>query len=268
MNERNLDLIPILDKNQKVVNYLNREKLFSGNEQAKPELDIIDMPVVIMAGGKGTRLEPFTKVLPKPLIPVNDKPIINHIIDRFLAVGVKEIYITINYKAKIIKAYFEELETNYKINFIEEKKPLGTAGSLGLIEENIENPIIVTNCDIIINADYSKIYDFHVKNNNSITLVASMKNYKIPYGTCQIGSDGNLDYIKEKPEYNFLVNTGMYIIDSKLLGNIPKNSYYQITHIIEDVKKEGMNIGIYPITDDLWIDIGQWTEYKKAIELL
>ena len=141
----NLDLIPILNKNRKVVDYLHREKLFSSNKQAKPESVIIDTPVVIMAGGKGTRLEPFTKVLPKPLIPVNDKPIINHIIDRFVAVGVKEIYITVNYKANIIKAYFEDLETNYKIKFIEEKKPLGTAGSLGLIKEKIETPIIVTN---------------------------------------------------------------------------------------------------------------------------
>lgn len=260
------DLIPIVDEKGKVIDVLVWEEVFKNGE--KKQRTYLDAPVVIMAGGKGTRLEPFTKVLPKPLVPIHEKPVIEHIIEKFTAVGVREFYLTVNYKSRILKAFFEELNPDYSVSFVEEPKPLGTAGSLEFLEGKFDKPFLVTNCDIIIDADYSDLYAFHRKKEYDITLVASIKNYIIPYGTCELNSDGHLNHIKEKPEYNFLVNTGLYILNQEVLELIPKGKVYHMNNLIEDAKNHGMKVGVYPINEDLWIDVGQWAEYKKAIEKL
>jgi NDP-sugar pyrophosphorylase family protein len=241
-------------------------KVFKNGEKKK--LQSLDVPVVIMAGGKGTRLEPFTYVLPKPLVPIHEKPVIEHLLESFTDVGVHEFIITLNYKARIMKAFFEELNPSYTVDFVVEQEPLGTAGSLKFLEGRFDLPFMVTNCDIIIKTDYLNLYKFHQKNNYDITLVASMKNYTIPYGTCELNADGHLEHINEKPEYDFLVNTGLYVLNSNVLELIPAGKFYHITHLIEDVKNSGKRVGVYPIADDAWIDVGQWAEYKKAVERL
>lgn len=260
------DLIPVIDREGIVVDVLLWGKLFSNGKKTKRQK--LDVPVVIMAGGKGTRLEPFTKVLPKPLVPIHEKPVIEHIIERFTDVGVREFVLTVNYKAQIMKAFFDELSPDYSVEFLEEKKPLGTAGSLKFLGEKFNGPFFVTNCDIIIESDYSSIYEFHINNNYDITLVASTKEYIIPYGTCELNGDGHLSHINEKPKFDFLVNTGLYILNHDVLNLIPENKLYHITHLIEDAQKSGKRIGVYPIDDDAWIDVGQWAEYKKAVDML
>ena len=257
------DLIPIVDREGKVLDVLVWDKVFK-NEKNR-ERQQLDVPVVIMAGGRGTRMEPFTKVLPKPLVPIHEKPIIELIIDRFTKLGSSKFYMTVNYKGKILKAFFEELQPSYQINFIEEQKPLGTAGSLRYLNGYFDAPFFVTNCDIIISADYFSLYEFHKKGGYDITLVASTKEYVIPYGTCELNSDGHLSHINEKPKYDFLINTGLYVLNPAVLDLIPKRKFYHITHLIEDAKNKGKNVGVFPIDDDDWIDVGQWTEYKKAI---
>ena len=260
------DLIPIVDRKGKVVDVLLWDKVFKNGEPRKHET--LDVPVVIMAGGRGIRLEPFTKVLPKSLVPIHDKPIIEHIIERFTTSGCNEFYLTVNYKSLIMKAYFEELNPDYDINFVGEELPLGTAGSLRLLEGKFTNPFFVTNCDIIIKTDYATLYKFHLKGCYDITLVASAKEYIIPYGTCELNGDGHLSHINEKPHYDFLINTGLYILNPDVLKLIPENKFYHITHLIEDAKNQGKKVGVFPIDDDAWVDVGQWAEYKKAIELL
>ena len=264
LRRKKLDLIPIIDENLYVVDYVTWNSLDEKNE--KDENSLSSISVVIMAGGKGTRLEPFTKILPKTLVPIHEKPIIEHIIERFANVGVNQFILTVNYKALILKAYFEELQPDYKVNFIDEPEPLGTAGSLKFLEGRFAHPFFVTNCDIIIKADYNSIYNFHIKNCCDITLVASTKEYIIPYGTCELNGDGYLSHINEKPTYDFLINTGLYILNPDILMMIPKNKFYHITHLIEDAKNQGKKVGVFPIDDDAWIDVGQWAEYKKAID--
>jgi NDP-sugar pyrophosphorylase family protein len=255
-----------VDDKGKLSDILLWETVFKNDKNRQNEK--LDVPVVIMAGGKGTRLEPFTKVLPKPLVPIHDKPVIEHIIERFVKVGVNEFILTINHKARILKAFIEELRPDYSIDFVEEKDPLGTAGSLKFLEGRFNKPFMVTNCDIIIKADYLDLYAFHQKNSYDITLVASMKNYIIPYGTCELNGEGHLKQINEKPEFDFLANTGLYVLNPDVLHLIPADKLYHITHLIEDAKKSGKRVGVYPIDDDAWIDIGQWAEYKKAVERL
>ena len=198
----------------------------------------------------------------------NNKPIIEHIIEKFTAAGVDEFVLTVNYKAQIMKAFFEELNPDYSVDFLEEKEPLGTAGSLKFLEGKYNESILVTNCDIIIKTNYIDLYEFHQKNNYDITLVASMKNYTIPYGTCELNGEGHLKQINEKPEFDFLVNTGLYALNPDVLRLIPEGKMYHITQLIDDAKKGGMQVGVYPIDDDSWIDVGQWAEYKKAVEQL
>ena len=259
-----LDLIPIVDKNSKVVDYVNWSIL--GKKTTLDE-SFKNVPVVIMAGGKGERMKPFTNILPKPMIPINEKTIVEYIIERFKKINCNEFHITVNYKAKILKAYFEELDIDYNINFVEEESPLGTAGSLFLLKNKIKKPFFVSNCDIIVNCNYQKLYQFHNKGNYDITLVASNKEYIIPYGTCELNNNGSLSIINEKPKYDFLINTGLYVVNPNILNLIPKNKFYHITHLIEKAKISGFKIGVFPINEEAWIDIGQWSEYKKAIDL-
>jgi dTDP-glucose pyrophosphorylase len=265
MLERNISCVPVLNQRMEILDLLFWDEVFKGkvHQRAAKTLDI---PVVIMAGGKGTRLDPFTKILPKPLIPIGDKTVIEIILDSFLKFGVKHFFISINYKSKIIKSFFEELNPPYTVEFIEEDTPLGTAGSLQFLRDRITEYFILTNCDIIISTDYPALIDFHVKNQCDMTLVASMKNYRIPYGVCVLENGGKLKEIDEKPGYNFLVNTGMYVVNRQTLRHIPEREMFHITHLIEKIKKSGGNIGVFPIRDKAWIDTGEWSEYKKALK--
>ena len=265
--KKKIHFVPVLDSEKRIKEFVVWDDLFKEYEITR-EQEALNVPVVIMAGGMGTRLYPFTKILPKPLIPIGDKTILELIIDKFLKYQVKHFYISINHKAKIIKSYFEEISPSYELAYIEEDKPLGTGGSLKYLEGKISGPFIVTNCDIIIDADYADILKHHINNNNLITIVASIKYYNIPYGVCEIENGGELIQIKEKPELNFLINTGMYVVDASCLNLLPENELFHITQLIEKIKNTGGKVGIYPISENSWVDIGEWSEYKNAIEKL
>ena len=185
-----ISLIPVVNNNLKVIKTINWFDIFKDSEI--PLVEKLNIPVVIMAGGKGTRLQPLTNILPKPLIPINQKTIIEHIIDRFLKYDIKLFFISINYKSLIIKAFFKELKNDYKVKFLEEDSPLGTAGSLSLLNNKIKKTFFVTNCDTIINANYNDFYNFHLKNKNDLTIMVSAKQFEIPYGTCELNENGLL----------------------------------------------------------------------------
>jgi dTDP-glucose pyrophosphorylase len=261
-----LPAVPILDENHRVIDIAFWSKIFSEEEPRRQKRKKMRVPVVIMAGGKGTRLDPFTRILPKPLIPIGDKPIIELIMDHFHEYGMHDFYVTLNHKSKMIKAYFEEFKVKYRITYIDEAKPLGTAGGLKYLPENVSGPIFVSNSDILIEEDYGKILEFHKDNKNEITIVASVKNYNVPYGVCEIENGGILKKIKEKPDFNFLVNTGMYIVNSSALSIIPEGELYHITHLIEDVQRNGQQVGVFPVRGKAWLDVGEWEKYKETLE--
>ncbi len=263
MARREISCVPVLNENNEIQDVLMWSDLFydKENQSAKGS---INAEIVIMAGGKGTRLEPFTKILPKPLIPIGNKTILEIIIEKFLPYNVNHFYISVNHKAQIIKSYFEELKPEYKITYLHERKPLGTIGAIKQLEEKINNNIIITNCDIIIETDYFDLLKHHIDVNNDITLVASVMHYNIPYGVCEVSNGGTLVNINEKPEYDLLVNTGMYVMKSSILQHIPQNEFFHITDLINKIKNTH-KIGIYPISKKSWIDTGEWNEYKKAV---
>ncbi|MBU2494641.1 MAG: CBS domain-containing protein [Bacteroidetes bacterium] len=264
IRKREISHVPVVNDDHAIVEFLVWDKLFDEKTVRKTKKQL-DAEVVIMAGGKGTRLDPFTKILPKPLIPIGDKSILEIIIEKFTDYGNDEFYVSVNHKAKIIKSYFEEIQPSYKINYIDEEIPLGTIGALKKLDGRIKKNIILTNCDIIIEADYTDILEHHIIENNDITIVTSLKHYNIPYGICEIENGGQLVNIKEKPEYDLLVNTGMYVLKPEVLKYIPKDEFFHITHLIEKIKLTH-KIGIYPISENSWVDTGEWVEYKKAVE--
>ena len=256
-----LDLIPVIKKNKEILKILFLEDILD-----KTKVKKIDLPVLIMAGGIGSRLQPYTFILPKPLIPVNNKTIIERIIENFQNYGCNNFYLTINYKSKIIKYFFDDFKSNSKFNFIEEKKPLGTIGGAKKLSKlNFKN-IIVSNCDIISKINITELVNLHIKNNYDITIVASTKGHTIPYGVCEIDNNGLLKNIKEKPHFDFLINIGIYVLKINTLNIIPSNKRFDMTDLIQKAQQKGLNVGIFPIYDHDWLDVGQWSEYKKAIE--
>ena len=258
-----IGIIPIINKKTKVVvDVLTFEKVFKKNKNYS------SISVVIMAGGKGERLKPFTTILPKPLVPIRDKPIIEHIIEKFNKNNNSNFFITVNYKSKILKSFLEEMVSKTKLSFIDEAKPLGTAGSLSLLKNKIKKPFLVTNCDTIVDINFDELINFHNLNKNDLTLVASSKEYKIPYGTCIINKENFLEKIIEKPKFDFFINIGLYVLNPHLLKMIPKNKKFDMTDLISLLRKQNKQIGVYPIEDNAWIDVGQWSEYRKAINQL
>jgi dTDP-glucose pyrophosphorylase len=263
----NFGCVPVINPCRQIMRLLFWKELFQDAVSIRKKRRL-HLPVVIMAGGQGTRLEPFTSVLPKPLIPVGDRTIIEIIIDQFLPYGLDRFHLSINYKSKILKSFFEELAPAYSVKYVEEKEPRGTAGSLRDLYSPTPDHLIITNCDIVIQADYAELVAFHTDNNFDLTLVASLKEYHIPYGVCELENGGSLAHITEKPQYSFLVNTGMYIVRRERLGLIPEQGRCDMTDFIDLIKQAGGHIGVFPIGENAWVDTGEWTEYRKALDNL
>jgi dTDP-glucose pyrophosphorylase len=241
-------------------------KVEQGKDDTKAAIPGI--PVVIMAGGKGTRLEPFTRILPKPLIPIGDQPVIELIMAEFAKHGMTSFYISINHKGSMIRAYFDGTPCNYDIKYIQEEHPLGTAGSLKFLEGAFSEPFFVTNCDILIYTDYRKIFQFHKEKNYDLTLIASMQRHTVPYGVCKIQNESDLLEIMEKPQYDFVVNTGMYLLEPHVIKYIPEGAFFNITDLIAQLIKHNLKVGCYAIPEDAWVDIGQWADYRRVISKL
>lgn len=263
MKKYSIEALPILDKENNIISVV-----LWNDQEVKPKKNL-KVPVVIMAGGLGTRLYPYTKILPKPLIPVGEVPIVEHIINRFNLYGSNQFYLVVNHKKNMIKAYFSENEKDYKITYVDEEKPLGTGGGLSLLKGLIDSTFILSNCDIIIEEDYEKIYKFHKLEKNLITMVCSLKKIRIPYGVIEIGQNGEIENMKEKPELSFFTNTGMYIVEPKIIKELDENEAISFPDIIEHYKSQGEKIGIYPISENSWMDMGQidgMEEMRKRLE--
>lgn len=263
MKKFRTEFMPVLNGNGELDSVYFWEDVFTVKEQINDRR--LDIPVVIMAGGEGTRLKPLTNVIPKPLIPIEDKTILETIIDQFHNIGCQSFYLTVNYKYEILEYYLNNIDKTFNLEFLKEHKPLGTIGSVSLLKNKIDTPFFVSNCDIIVNQDYREVYDYHIDNHNEITIVSAIKNYKIPYGVIDTNEGGVLNNLSEKPDLSFQINTGVYILNPDLIDEIPENKFYHITHLINKVKERGGKIGCFPVSEGAWTDIGNWEEYLKLI---
>lgn len=255
-HEKNFIAIPIVNS------YRNIEDIYIGKLYFNEQLPDLNVPVVINAGGKGTRLEPYTKILPKPLIPVGELPIIEHIMQRFSEYGCSKFSMIVNYKKEMMKAYFGN-DKQYDITWYDEQKPLGTGGGLCYLKGKINETFFFTNCDNLLLSNYESMLRFHRENHNVITMICAYKNIKIPYGVIEMGLNGTIEAMKEKPELSFLTNTGIYIVEPEVLDDIEYNVPIGFPDIIENERKKGKKVAIYPVSENEWLDMGQLSELEK-----
>ncbi len=266
MSKLRAECMPVLDGNGNLVKVYSWKDLFGSKVQT--EYPSLNIPVVIMAGGMGSRLAPLTNIYPKPLIPIGEKTIVESIMDKFVRYNCHDFYMSVNYKADTIKNYFDFINNpEYNLSYFQEDKPMGTAGSLRLLKDKINSTFFVSNCDILIEEDYANILDYHCNNKNELTVVAAVKTISIPYGTIITGENGLLESIEEKPTLSFKINTGLYILEPTLLDDIP-DEFFHITHLMEKLKAQGRRVGVYPISQNDWKDMGDWKEYLKLINVL
>lgn len=263
MKEYGIDAVPIVDEKHIIRKIIFQNSL--GQEKIKFDKDI---PIVMMAGGVGTRLSPYTNILPKPLIPIGDYPIAEHIINRFHTYGCNQFYMIVNYKRNMIKAYFDDLQKDYQLEFVAEEKILGTGGGLSLLKGKIRDTFILTNCDIVIDDDLTKVYKHHKESGNLITTVCSLKNFTIPYGIVNVGENGMIESIQEKPQMSFFTNTGCYCVEPEVIEDLVYNEPVDFPMIIEKYIDREKKVGIYPIGEDAWLDMGQFDELEKMKERL
>lgn len=258
-------IYPIIDSENYIIKIIDyeSEKQGGGFNSALKQV-----PLVIMAGGKGTRLYPFTKILPKPLIPIGDLTITERIIQSFEKYGCQNIIMVLNYKANMIKAYMNDLKKDYCVDFVEEKEFLGTAGGLRLLRDRIKSTFFLSNCDILINADLECVYKTHKAKGNKITIVCFMKDVIIPYGVVETDQDGMITSMQEKPGFSYLINTGLYMIEPEVIDEIKEGEFIHMPELAQSYLERGEKVGVFPISEKAWLDMGQFSEMENMMKSL
>lgn len=265
MSCEGLNSVPVLNAERVIIDIIFYDYGNLGGQDKNHDA-LSGTPVVIMAGGKGTRLYPYTKILPKPLIPIGEIPILERIIGKFKTYGANEFYLTVNYKKEMIKSYFNEINPDYVIHYVEEDIPLGTAGSIRLIEKDFNTPLIISNCDTLIETDYKKVLDYHKESGNAMTIISALKNTIIPYGVIHSQEHGRIFSMEEKPSMSYFINTGMYVIGPEYLKKIPENRVYHMTDLAEQLIADSCKVGMFPISENSFLDMGEFEEMKKMEE--
>ena len=245
--------IPIIKGNKLIDIYSKRSEI---------EKETINIPVAINAGGMGTRLRSLS-TLPKPLIPIGDYPIVGLIMNEFKSQGCANFSLIVNYKKELIKSYFKKSK-DYKIKFYDEDIPLGTGGGLKLLDNKINETFFFSNCDTLIKSNYKEIYDYHKRNNNAITAVCVKKAMRIPYGVIETNKDLTIRKFTEKPNVEYITNTGLYVVEPSVLKDLEENESIDFPSIIEREKNKGNRVSVYLINENDWYDMGQVTTFEDT----
>lgn len=254
--DRRIMFIPILDEENHVVNVVNLNKF-----KSKLPID-----AVLMAGGKGERLRPLTEKTPKPLLEVGGKCIIDHNIDRLISYGVEHIDVTVNYLAEQLEEHFAAPRNGVQVRTFREPKFLGTIGSIKFVDTFYNDTILVMNSDLFTNIDYEDFFLHFQQNDAEMSVAAVPYNISIELGILDL--DGrNIKGLLEKPKYNYYANAGIYLIKKRALAEIPKDTFFHATHLVEKLIAQGKKVIRYPL-NGTWIDIGTPQEYQKAKDLV
>ena len=253
LKSKHYDVIPVLNEDKKIIDIISFKSLKS----------YLPVDVIVMAGGLGSRLKPLTNKVPKPLLKIGNKTVIDHNIDRMKIFGVKNFWISINYLGEKIKTHFV-IKSDPKINikFIEEDKPLGTIGAAGKIDHFINDNVLITNSDILTNLDYESFFEDFIKNDADMSVVTIPYDVSIPYAVIETKNDIVLSF-KEKPKYTYYSNGGIYLVKKSVLKNIPKNKFFNATDLMNVVLEKKLKLISFPTTN-YWLDIGSHEDFKKA----
>ncbi|QOP40827.1 nucleotidyltransferase family protein [Sulfurimonas marina] len=254
---KKLHQIPIVNAEGKVVGLKEIEELIKPKTKTNK--------VVLMVGGLGTRLRPLTENVPKPMLKVGDKPILETIVEKFAEYGYINIIMCVNYKSHIIQDYFGDgKKFGVNIEYVLEEQRMGTAGALSLLKEKPTEPFFVMNGDLLTNVNFEHLHDYHLSNNALATMCVREYDFQVPYGVVNI-EESKILSIAEKPVHKFFVSAGIYMLSSEVLEYIPKNEFFDMPTLFETLISKNKNAISFPLRE-YWLDIGRIEEYKKANE--
>ena len=261
LRKRSFTAIPIVD-DKRIMRIYYRHPVIE-----KPS-ESLDVPVVIQAGGKGTRLKPYTDVLPKPLIPVAGKTITEHIMDRCIREGCSDFHMIVNYRKEFIRAYFNDPEKLYDVHFIEEETFAGTGGGLRLALPYVDERFFLHNCDVLLDVNFRDFLEFHETGGYVLSMVGCVMSMHLPYGTIESDDSGTVTHLLEKPSVPFVANTGLYLVERRFMDYLGEDEFVHITEGIERAMAAGEKVGVYEVPDDAWLDMGQPEGLAKMAEIL
>lgn len=256
MKKLNLLQVPVLDKDRRIVDLELFQQL---HEKSK-----FDNPIFLMAGGFGKRLRPLTNSIPKPMLKIGNKPILERILDQFVSSGFHNFYISTHYKAEVVKQHFGDgSDWGITIQYVHETKPLGTAGALGLLPRDlIDLPVLMMNGDLLTKIDFHQLLNFHIEQGGDATMCVREYDFEVPYGVVTIEGT-SIQSIVEKPVQRFFVNAGIYVLDQSLIKKIEGMAYLDMPNFLEDNIRKGCSVSVFPV-HEYWIDIGRMDEYENA----
>ena len=251
--ENNYRILPVINKKNEIVNVINFRLLRS----------YLPVDAIIMAGGRGTRLQPLTDTIPKPLLKVGDKTIMDHNIERLALYGIDDFWFSVKYLGEQIESYFGNGEVkNLDINYVWEDKPLGTIGAVSKIRNFKHDYILVTNSDILTNLDYEDFYLDFLSKDADFSVLSIPYKVNIPYAVLE-NKNGYIKSFKEKPTYTYYSNGGIYLMKREVLKHIPKDAFFNATDLMEYLIKEGKKVISYPLVG-YWLDVGKHEDFKQA----
>lgn len=257
MESAGIRQIPLLVKDGTIAGIVTYEELLGQNHVPRPN------PVIIMAGGKGKRLLPITSDIPKPMVLVGNKPILEWIIKRLQHQGFRDFHLAVNYLGHVVEQYFGDgRRFGCSISYTREKEFMGTAGALSLLEKEFLHPLVVTNGDILASIEFGDVVDFHKSSGAVATICARAHNVQVPYGVLQV-KDGMLASIEEKPVYEDLISAGMYVINPEVLATIPRDRPTDMPSVLTTLVKNKKKVAVYTIQDE-WRDIGRHDELEQV----
>ena len=263
MLEFHIEAIPIVDNDDRPIDIVFLRDMIAPGQRRYEQINV---PVVIMAGGKGTRLYPYTSILPKPLIPIGSVTILERIMESFRKNGCIDFWLILNYKKNLIKAYLDEKEKPYRVHYVDEDVFRGTCGGIQLLHEQMLHTFFVSNCDVLLDIDYSDLFHFHQKNQNEITVVTSLRNVQIPYGVIELEQGGKIKKLSEKPSFNYNMSTGIYVMEPSVINSIPQNGMFHMTDLMNKLLAEERKVGAYPVMEKRWQDMGELGAMQKMID--
>lgn len=262
IKERKIVNIPLVNNENVIIDIISES---SHNAVTRVNSEFKGVKVVMMAGGKGERLYPYTSVLPKPLIPISGIPIAERILMRFKEAGLKSYVLSLNYKKNLIKTYFDDSMEDCSFAYIEENEPLGTGGSLRLMKHLLTDTFIVINCDMLIDVDINELLSYHKNQNADLTMVAANKKIEIPYGVVNLDGD-EIASLEEKPTIEKYINTGMYVVNPSVFDYFPETAKFHMTDLCAALLSKNRKVCAYKIENDDYMDMGVFSELKNMSE--
>ncbi len=256
MKARDLLQVPVLDDDRKIIGLETLQHILEKGKK-------LDNPIFLMAGGFGKRLRPLTNDIPKPLLKIGNKPILETIVNQFVDAGFHKFFISTHYKAEMVRTHFGD-GSNWDVNiqYVHEEEPLGTAGALGLLPELNGLPIIMMNGDILTKIKYDDLLEFHNRNKSDVSVCVREYDFQVPFGIVEV-DENIVEHIVEKPVHKFFVNAGIYVIEPSVIKTIEKNSYKDMPDLINELSDNSNKISAFPV-HEYWLDIGRIDDFDRA----